>query len=66
MTDLQLLLSIGIPCLLIALSTLNSAARFNSMEKRMDKIHNELRDFREEHRRDLMAIYADLKETTIR
>jgi hypothetical protein len=69
MTDLQLLLSIGIPSLLIALSMLANNSRFNSMEKRMDgmdsrfnKLDADLRDFRGEHRQDLVAIHADLKQ----
>ncbi len=64
MTNLQLLLSIGIPCLVIALSMLTSNAKFSSMEKRMDKLDNELRDFRAEHHRDLTGLHADLKDST--
>ena len=69
MTDLQLLLSIGIPSLLIALNFLSNNARFNSMDKRMDgmdtrlsKLDSDLRDFRTEHRQDLLGIHADLKQ----
>jgi hypothetical protein len=62
MTNLQLLLSIGIPCLVIALTFVSNNARFNSMDKRMDKMDSELRDFRAEHHRDLMSLYADLKQ----
>ena len=36
MTDLQLLLSIGIPSLLIALSMLQNNVRFTALEKRID------------------------------
>ena len=36
MTDLQLLLSIGIPSLLIALSMLQNNVKFNALEKRID------------------------------
>ena len=70
MTDLQLLLSIGIPSLLIALSFVSNNARFNSMDKRMDgmdtrlaKLDADLRDFRNEHRQDLVGIHADLKHS---
>ena len=42
MTDLQLLLSIGIPSLLIALSMLSNNTRFNSMDKRMDGMDKRL------------------------
>ncbi len=76
MTNLQLLLSIGIPSLLIALSIFQNNIRFSALEKRMDsmdkradstdgrfnRLENELRDFRSEHHRDLMALHADLKE----
>jgi hypothetical protein len=69
MTDLQLLLSIGSPSLLIALSMLSNNSRFNSMDKRMDgmdsrlnKLDADLREFRVEHRQDLVAIHADLKQ----
>ncbi len=76
MTDLQLLLSIGIPSLLIAMSLLQNNVRFNAIEKRMDglnkradgadgrftKIDNELRDFRAQHHQDLMALHTDLKQ----
>lgn len=36
MTDLQLLLSIGIPSLLVVLSWINNNARFTAIEKRLD------------------------------
>ena len=36
MTDLQLLLSIGIPSLLIALSIVQNNVRFTALEKRID------------------------------
>jgi hypothetical protein len=76
MTNLQLLLSIGIPCLLILLSIFQNNIRFTALEKRMEgmdkradgidgrftKLENELRDFRAEHHRDLMGLHADLKE----
>jgi hypothetical protein len=76
MTDLQLLLSIGIPSLLIALSMLQNNVRFSAIEKRIDgtdkrldgagarfsKIDNELRDFRAQQHQDLMALHADLKQ----
>jgi len=69
MTDLQLLLSIGIPSLLIALSMLQNNVKFSALEKRMDgmdtrlnKLDSDLREFRVEHRQDLVAIHADLKQ----
>jgi hypothetical protein len=87
MTDLQLLLSIGIPSLLIALSMLQNNVRFTAIEKRMDgmdkradgtdgrftrietgidarfsKIDTDLREFRAEHHKDLMALHEDLKQ----
>ena len=69
MTDLQLLLSIGIPSLLIALSLLSNNTRFTSMDKRLDGMDNrlnkldaDLREFRVEHRQDLVAIHTDLKQ----
>jgi hypothetical protein len=109
MTDLQLLLSIGIPSLLIALSIIQNNVRFTALEKRIDgldkradgtdahfirletgtdarftklesgtdarftkleiglegrfsKIDADLRDFRAEHRRDMLALHEDLKQ----
>ena len=76
MTNLQLLLSICIPSLLIALSILQNNVRFSALEKRMGgmdkradsfdgrftKIDNELREFRAQHHQDLMGLHADLKQ----
>ena len=65
MTDLQLLLSIGIQSLLIALNFISNNSRFNSMDKRMDgmdtrlaKFDADVRDFRTEDRQDLVAIHV--------
>jgi archaellum component FlaC len=38
MTNLQLLLSTGIPCLLLAVSMMQSKVRLNSMEERFDGV----------------------------
>ena len=58
MTNLQLLLSIGIPSLLIALSIIQSNARFAAMDKRMDGTDKRL----DKIDADLVAINADLKQ----
>ena len=69
MTDLQLLLSIGIPSLLIALAMISGNSRFNSMDKRMDDMNDRMNkmdvdahDFRAEHRQELATIRADIRD----
>ena len=67
MTDLQLLLSSGIPSLLIALAMISGRnSRFNSMDKRMDDMNDRMkkmdadaREFRVEHRQELVTIQAE-------
>jgi hypothetical protein len=61
MTNLQLLLSIGVPSLLVVLSILQNNARFAAMDKRMDKAEADLRTFQAEHRQDIAGINADLR-----
>ena len=72
MTDLQLLLSIGIPSLLIALAMISGNSRFNSMDKRMDdmndrikKMDTDAREFRAEHRQDLVTIQAEHRQDIV-
>ena len=73
MTNVQLLLSIGIPSLLIVVSMLSNNARINLLDKSLGKrldghddhlkqIDADIRELRAEHHRDLMTIYADMKE----
>lgn len=42
MTNLQLLLSIGVPCLLIALSIFQNNVRFTALERRLDGVDTRL------------------------
>ena len=60
MTNVQLLLSIGIPSLLIVLSWLNNNSRFERIEKRLDE-HD--RRFDEHDRRfdDIEKRFGDLR-----
>ena len=51
MTDTQLLLSVGIPSLLVVLSWINNNSRFTAIEKRLD-----------EHDRRIIAMDARFNE----
>ena len=62
MTDLQLLLSIGIPSLLIALAMSSGNSRFNSMDKRMDDMNDRIKKMDADHRQELVTIRADIRD----
>ena len=56
MTNLQLLLSIGIPSLLIVLSWITNNSRFDRIEKRLDAHDARFNDLQASNHRDALEI----------
>ena len=60
MTNLQLLLSIGIPSLLIVFSWVNGNLRADRLDKRMDKFDERLDQLRDAGHRDALEIMRSM------